>query len=257
MQFKNIIVEKDGSTCTITINRPEVRNALNLETVGEIGAAVKQAGGDKGARAVIITGSGEKAFVSGADIAAMRDMKEAEAKRFAEAGHACMRAIESCPKPVIAAVNGFALGGGTELTIACDIAFAADTARFGLPEVKLGLYPGFGGTQRLPRLIGSMRARELIFTGRIIDAREALEWGIVSRVVPQAELMPEARKLAAEIAGNGPVAIAAAKSLVVRGMNLGLESALDNERIEFARLFTTADRIEGLTAFLEKRKPNF
>lgn len=255
--MKNVISEISGAIGTITINRAPVLNALNLETLLELETVVREFGGDRSVRTIIITGDGEKAFVSGADIAAMKEMTPAEAAEFASRGHACMDAIGKAPKPVIAAVNGFALGGGTELAISCDIVYAADTARFGLPEVKLGLYPGFGGTQRLPRLIGASRARELIFSGRIISAKEAFEWGIVNRVVPQANLKPEVMKLAAEIAANAPAAVAKAKRLINECGDISLSEGLNMERTGFSDLFETTDRIEGLTAFLEKRKPVF
>lgn len=253
----NLIVEIKDFTGTITVNRPAVLNALNLETVREFASAVKKMDEEKGVRVVVITGAGEKAFVAGADIAAMKKMTPEEAENFAREGHACMNAIGLCSKPVIAMVNGFALGGGTELAIACDIIYASDTAKFGLPEVKLGLYPGFGGTQRLMRLIGAARARELIFSGRIISVTQAYEWGIVNRVFPAGELKNEVAKLAGEISANGPVAISTAKGLMTRGMNLGLDSALKTECAEFSKLFGTKDLTEGLSAFLEKRKPVF
>jgi len=168
-----------------------------------------------------------------------------------------MNAIGFCRKPVIAAVNGFALGGGTELAIACDIILAAENAKFGLPEVKLGLFPGFGGTQRLPRLIGASRARELIFSGRIIDAKQAFEWGLVNHVYSSPDFMGEVLKLAGEIAGNGPFAVSVAKRITNDGLGMHFADALKNEQDHFSKLFNTEDRIEGLTAFLEKRKPVF
>lgn len=257
MTFKNIIDETSGSICTITINRPEVLNALDTMTLRELTDAVEKTGGDKSVRVIILTGSGEKAFVSGADIAAMSKMTEGEADEFATAGHGLMNAIASCPRPVIAAVNGFALGGGMELILACDIAYAGENAKFGLPEVKLGLYPGFGGTQRLTRLVGQMKAMELILSGRVIDSKKALEWGIVNRVIPAAELMTEVKKLAGEIAQNGPTATSIARGLVRKSAELPLHTALEEERANFSKIFRTADKTEGLRAFLEKRKPNF
>lgn len=255
-EFKNILAETCDNVATITINRPDVLNALNMETLGELISAVESAGGDKNVRAVIITGAG-RAFIAGADIAAMSKMGETEANEFSARGHALMRTIAECGKPVIAAVNGFALGGGTELALACDIIYASDAAKFGLPEVKLGLYPGFGGTQRLPRLVGAARAMEMILSGCVIDAKQALEWGIVNRVVPAAELLAEARNLANDIAQNGPVAVATARRLVRRNAELPLAAALEEERAGFGKIFRTADKTEGLAAFLEKRKANF
>lgn len=257
MEFKNVLVEVKGQTGIITINRPKVLNALNLETVAEIEAAVKQMGANEQVRVVIITGSGDRAFVSGADIAAMKEMSVKDAAQFASTGHSCMNAIGALSKPVIAAVNGFALGGGTELAIACDIIIASENAKFGLPEVKLGLYPGFGGTQRLPRLIGNAKASELIFTGRIINAKEAFDFGIINRILPLDALMNEAMKIADEIAANSPVAVSKAKRVIRDGLAKNLPDALENERANFASLFETNDRVEGMSAFLEKRKPNF
>lgn len=257
MAFKNLIAESSAGIGTITINRPDVLNALNFDTVCELEEAVKTFATDTQVRVVVITGAGDKAFVAGADIAAMREMTAEQADGFAKKGHSAMRAIEECGKPVIAAVNGFALGGGTELAIACDFIYAAETAKFGLPEVKLGLYPGFGGTQRLWRIIGPSRAKEMIFSGRIIDAKMACEWGIVNRVFPAAELKEQVTKMAEEIAANGPVAISAAKRLINSSMNMTLDRGLESECQMFRTLFTTEDMIEGLSAFLEKRKPSF
>lgn len=257
MELKNVLVETRDNIAIITINRPKVLNALDLETVKELELVVRDVGDRHDIRVIVITGAGDKAFVSGADIAAMREMGEAEADEFAAAGHCCMETIENCPRPTIAAVNGFALGGGTELAIACDIIVTSENAKFGLPEVKLGLYPGFGGTQRLPRLIGASRAMEMIFTGRIITAREALEWDLVNHVYPQAELMENVMRMAHEIAANSPVAVSAAKRVVREGLDRHRYDGLKNEKEQFSNLFTTDDRIEGMTAFLEKRKPNF
>lgn len=257
MELKNILIETRDSIAIITINRPKVLNALNFETVKELEQAVRKTGDRKDVRVIVITGAGDKAFVSGADIAAMREMGKSQAAEFADEGHRCMFAVENCPQPTIAAVNGYALGGGTELAISCDIIVASENAKFGLPEVKLGLYPGFGGTQRLPRLIGASRAREMIFTGRIITAREALEWDLVNHVYPQVELMENVMKMAAEIAANSPVAVSAAKRVVREGLDMHRTGGLKNEQEQFSALFTTEDRIEGMTAFLEKRKPCF
>jgi enoyl-CoA hydratase len=257
MEFKNVLLEKKGHIGVITINRPQVLNALNVDTVLELECAVTKQDEDPDVRVIVITGAGDKAFVSGADIAAMREMNGPDAGKFAEMGHRSLSRIALSSKPVIAAVNGYALGGGTELALACDIVLASENAKFGLPEVKLGLYPGFGGTQRLTKTVGPMRSRELIFTGKIIDAKMAYEIGIANHVYPASTLLDEAMKLAGAIADNGPVAVREAKRLINEGMNVGLADALMNERNNFSNLFKTEDRIEGLTAFLEKRKPVF
>lgn len=257
MSYRNVIIEIIDNIGWLTINRPAQLNALNLETISEITDAIGQMNHDRTAKVVAITGAGDRAFVAGADIAAMREMDSTQATKFATAGHDCMRAIEECSKVVIAAVGGFALGGGTELALACDIIYASETAKFGLPEVKLGVYPGFGGTQRLPRLIGAAKAREIIFSGRIFDAAYAYEIGFANKVVPLAKLKEEVSKLAREIMANGPVAVALAKKLILEGMSLPFSQALNNEQAHFSKIFETSDRIEGLTAFLEKRPPCF
>jgi len=257
MDFKNIVLDLKDNVAVITINRPDVLNALDMRTVEELELAIRSMGGDNNVRAVIITGAGDKAFVSGADIATMKAMNESSASEFSACGHRCMNVIESSAKPIIAAVGGFALGGGTELVLACDIVIASDDSKFGLPEVKLGLYPGFGGTQRLPRAIGKMRASEMIFTGMIIDAARAIEWGLVNRVVDRASLMDDAMKTARIISSRGPIAVSQAKRMIIEGMGMSYEGALKNEQEHFSKLFTTSDSAEGLAAFLEKRKPNF
>lgn len=257
MELKNILTETLGLIGMITVNRPKVLNALNLETIGELELAIKRMDDDDGTRVLIITGAGDKSFVAGADIAAMREMNEHQAAEFAEQGHRCMNSIGLCAKPVIAAVNGFALGGGTELAISCDLILASENAKFGLPEVKLGLYPGFGGTQRLPRLIGAARAKELIFTGRIIDAKQAYEWGLAGRVFPAEGFMDHVIRLANEISENGPIAVSMAKMVANEGLGMHLADALKNEQDHFSKLFATKDHIEGMTAFLEKRRPAF
>ena len=257
MNFKNILTEKNDTVGIITINRPQVMNALNLETLSELCGAMEQMGTDNSLRTIIITGAGEKSFVSGADISAMIQMSEKDSESFAKSGHTLMNLIENVDKPVIAAVNGFALGGGTEIVLACDIIYASENAKFGLPEVKLGIYPGFGGTQRLTQLIGISRAKEMIFTGRIISALDACELGIVNRVVAVSELMDEVLNLSVTIASNGPLAIATAKKLMNDGRNKTFEGALENEQKSFSKLFLSADRSEGMRAFLEKRKPVF
>jgi enoyl-CoA hydratase len=208
-------------------------------------------------KALIITGSGEKAFVAGADIAEMKGMSSFEALNFSKLGHLTLKMIEDLDRPVLAAVNGFALGGGTEIALACDFVYASENAKFGLPEVTLGIFPGFGGTQRLPRLIGKGKAKELIMTGRMITSQEALALGIVNRVFPQASLMEETRKVASQIASNGVVGVKLAKMLVNSGFNMELTEACSLESYAFSLGFTTEDQKEGMTAFLEKRKPNY
>lgn len=257
MGSEKVLSWASGGAGWVTIDRPAELNALDLETIREIEAAVLLHDKDESVRAIIITGAGERSFVSGADIASMRSMTPSQAEEFACQGHACMAAIESCRKPVIAAVNGYALGGGTELVLACDIAIASKNAKFGLPEVKLGIYPGFGGTQRLPRIVGAMMARELIFTGRAIDAVEAFRIGLVNRVVSPSKLKDEVMSVVSEIAANGPAAVATAKWLINDGMSLTLKEGLLNEKSNFIEIFQTKDREEGLSAFLEKRKPCF
>jgi enoyl-CoA hydratase len=257
MEFKNILLEFSDDMGILKINRPTVMNALNLETVKDIFIGIKKLEENKGVKVIIITGNAEKVFVAGADIAAMKEMSKDDAEEFSEQGHRCMQLIEECSKPVIAAVNGYALGGGTELALACDFIYASDNAKFGLPEVKLGIFPGFGGTQRLPRAVGMPRSRELIFTGRIITAQEAFEWGMVNKVVPREELMNEVRKVATEIAANGIVAVGLAKRSVNVALRKFYIEGMEFERKTFVECFTTNDRLEGMSAFLEKRKPDF
>jgi len=253
-------VERDGRVATVTINRPDKLNALSTKVVRDLMMAfhrlVFPSDGDR-PWAVILTGAGEKAFVAGADIAEMSAMNAAEAKGFADAGHRLGALMESAPFVVISAVNGFALGGGTELALCGDFIYASEKARFGQPEVKLGVIPGFGGTQRLARRVGLGMARELVYTGRMIDAAEALRIGLANRVVAHGELMAKVREVANEIAARGPVAVAAAKRCMLRGYDQDLVNANELEAAEFAVLFGTEDQSEGMKAFLEKREPSF
>lgn len=246
----------EGDVAVLTIDRQQKLNALDPQVVEEIGQALLELESE-GPRAIIVTGAGEKSFVAGADIAAMSSMEPMEAKRFAEIGHAAMALLDRSPVPTIAAVNGFALGGGCEIAIACDIRIAAENALFGFPEVGLGILPGMGGTQRLPRLVGPAIAKELIFSGRRIKAEEARMIGLVNHVVPQGEALNSAKELAAEIASNGPVAVRLAKAAANRALDVDLISGLEYEADQFALLFSTDDAKEGMGAFVEKRKPNF
>ena len=257
MGYQNLLVAVEEGVALVKINRPKVLNALNADTLRELKGALKEVEGRKDVRAVILTGEGDKAFVAGADIAAMKEMNPTEALVFSRLGHDTLGMIEKLTKPVIAAVNGFALGGGLEIALACDFIYASEKAKLGVPEVTLGIFPGFGGTQRLPRLIGKGRAKELIFTGGMIDAPEACSMGIVNKVFPADTLMEEALKTARTIAQNGPVAVSTAKSSVDAGYDMG---GVEGEAIEitaWAAVFATHDQKEGMGAFLEKRKPQF
>jgi enoyl-CoA hydratase len=255
--YENVRYEVDGFIATITVAREKALNALNAPTLREIGAALREADGDARVRCVILTGAGEKAFVAGADISEMAEQGANEARGFAANGRAVGDVLEGMAKPVIAAVNGFALGGGCEIALACDFIYASDKARFGQPEVNLGVIPGFGGTQRLARRIGQGRAMELVLTGDLIGADEALRIGLVNKVVPAAELMAETKKCAEKIASKGPLAIAYARRAVRKGAELSLSSGLDLEAELFALLFATQDQKEGMRAFLAKRPAKF
>ncbi len=257
MELENVVVEKENNIAVLSINRPKALNALNYDTLTDIKTAVKALSDDDEVAVVIITGAGEKAFVAGADIKEMRDMTPLEARRFMLYGQSVFNMIDNLPKPTIAAVNGFALGGGTELALSCDMILASENAKFGLPEVTLGIHPGFGGSQRLPRLIGSAKAKELIFTGKMIDAKEAEKIGLVNKVVAPEKLHEEAKALASEILKNGLVAIRLVKSAINAGLDTTLEKGLAYEAETQGLAFSTEDKNEGLSAFMEKRKPNF
>jgi len=257
MQLENVIYEIENSTAVITISRPKALNALNRDTLNELIDCFNKIEEDSSIMAVIITGAGEKSFIAGADISYMNEFNALEGRDFGSLGHKVMRAIEVCSRPVIAAVNGFALGGGCELALACDIRIASENAKFGQPEVNLGVIPGFGGTQRLPRLIGKGLASELLFTGDIIDAQEADRIGLVNRVVALDQLMAECKKIAHKIAMRGPVAVRICKEAVRDGMEMDLARACRHEADLFGVCFASQDQKEGMKAFLEKREPSF
>lgn len=257
MTYRNLLFEKEGSIGLLTINRPQVLNALNRETMTEISQIVGKIATDPEVAVLIITGAGEKSFVAGADISEMRTLSALEGRAWSKFSQATFNAIENLPQPVIAAVNGYALGGGCELAMSCDIRIASDKAKFGQPEVLLGVVAAFAGTQRLPRLVGKGRAKELLFTGDQIDAAEACRIGLVNRVVPAGELLTAAKALAAKIISRGPVAVQLCKAAVNEGLDMDLESAQAYEAEVFGLCFATADQKEGMNAFVEKRPAKF
>ncbi|MET7036436.1 enoyl-CoA hydratase-related protein [Elizabethkingia miricola] len=257
MNFETLIYTLDGYTGILTINRPQALNALNADVLKELKVFTDYIKTNKEIRALIITGAGDKAFVAGADIKAMQGMTSEEAERFSVTAQAVFDAIEALPFAVIAAVNGFALGGGCELALACDIILASEKARFGLPEVTLGLLPCFGGTQRLPRAIGLYKAKEMIFSGEFYTAENCKEFGFVNRVIASEDLLDEACKLAGTIASRGPVAVAKAKQSLNTGTEIHLDKGLKQEAYLFGELFNTEDHHEGIGAFIEKRSPDF
>ena len=257
MAYENIRLDIEGGQAILKIERPKALNALNAATLGELEAALREVSKDERVRALIITGAGEKAFVAGADIAEMATMTTAQARQFAGLGHRVFHLVEALSVPTIAAINGYALGGGCELALCCDLIYASERAKFGQPEVNLGVIPGFGGTQRLSRLVGRARAMELIFTGEAIDAAKAKEIGLVLDVVPAEKLVDHCRAIGAKIASKGPLAVAQAKRAVHFGGDGSLWSANELERQAFAMLFGTEDQREGMKAFLEKRPPAF
>lgn len=250
-------VEWDADLAIVTIDRQEKLNALNAEVVGEIGAVFSSLRDDDDVRGVVLTGAGDKAFVAGADIGELATMDPVSGVRVSRDGQDVFRAIERFPKPVLAAVGGYALGGGCELALACHMRIASDHARFGLPEVGLGIIPGYGGTIRLARLVGLGRAIELTLTGDMVDAERAREIGLVSQVVPSAELLDEAKSLIRKVTKNGPVAVRMALESIYRGLDTATAEALDFESSLFGLLASTDDMREGMEAFLEKRKPAF
>ncbi len=257
MSATNLLLEKSDGIAVVTVNRPEALNALNKETLEELTEAFLTLNNDDAVRVIILTGSGPKSFIAGADISVMQPMGPPGARENAFRGQRLCDAIEQGSKPVIAAVNGFALGGGCEVAMACDVRIASESAKFGQPEINLGIVPGFGGTQRLPRLIGRGRAMELLLTGDMIDAREALRIGLVNRVVPAENLLDEARSLAKKIAAKGRIAVALCKEAVRNGIEMELGKACAYEAELFAFTFATHDQKEGMKAFLEKRPAVF
>ncbi|AYD39477.1 short-chain-enoyl-CoA hydratase [Clostridium fermenticellae] len=256
MEFKNLTFEKDGKIAIVTINRPKALNALNTETFVEIGNVVDEISKDNEILVVIVTGAG-RAFIAGADITEMKDMNTEGGRGFGMLGNEVLRKLENLEKPVIAAVNGFALGGGCELSMACDIRIASSKAKFGQPEVGLGITPGDGGTQRLPRIVGTGMAKELIYTAKMIDAKEAYRIGLVNKVVEPDDLMKEAKDLANSIAVNAPIAVKMCKAAINKGMQCDIDTGLSYESAVFGLCFATEDQKEGMTAFVEKRDKSF
>jgi enoyl-CoA hydratase len=255
--LENLIYIKKGPVAYVTVNRPKVLNALNTPTWSDLRAAFEDAHADAHVRGVILTGAGERAFIAGADIAELARLSPVEAEQSSRFGQSVLDLVEGLGKPVIAAINGFALGGGCETAMACTIRIAAQNARFGQPEVKLGLLPGGGGTQRLPRLVGKGRALQLILTGGTIDAQEAWRIGLVNEVVPAADLIARAEAILAEIFANAPIAVSYALDAVNRGLNGDPAEGLALEAALFGVCAGTADKAEGAAAFLEKRAPAF
>ncbi|MEQ8201099.1 MAG: enoyl-CoA hydratase-related protein [Syntrophomonadaceae bacterium] len=257
MNFTNILFEKKAGINFITINRPKFLNALDRTTVEELDQAIEQAAADAEIKVIIITGAGDKAFVAGGDIAFMQALTSLEAREFAQFGQGVLRKMELLPKPIIAAINGFCLGGGCELAMACDFCIATYNSKFGQPEVGLGVTAGFGGTQRLPRLVGLGKARQLLYTGDIIDAEEAWRIGLVNEVVPAVELMSHVTGIAERMIAKGQLAIRFSKNAVNLGMQTDIDRGMAIEADIFGLCFSTHDQAEGMKAFVEKRKPQF
>jgi enoyl-CoA hydratase len=252
-----LLVRQDGATALFTLNRPEARNAFSTELLHELRDAFQNAGDDQSVRAVVLTGVGDRAFSAGADIRQMRSMSADDARRWARLGHDVFQVIEDFPKPVIAAINGAAVGGGCEVTLACDFRIIAEGAAMGQPEIRLGLIPGWGGTQRLPRLVGVARAKDIILTGRMVSAAEALQIGLVGEVVPADRLLAQALEFAGQFAALPPLALGFAKRAITLGLDLDLQEGIAAEIDLISRCFETEDHAEGFAAFLEKRPPSF
>lgn len=257
MAYENILYEVKEGIATITFNRPKALNALNGALLAELSMALDDIAADEAIRVLILTGAGDKSFVAGADISELATFDSLKAKAFATSGHGIINKLQLLPIAVIAAVNGFALGGGTEIAIACDFIYASENAKFGQPEINLGVIPGFGGTQRLPRLIGTAMAKELIFTGNMISAEKALQLGLVNKVVPQDNLMEIVLKTAGIIATKGKVSLREAKQSINKGMNVDLANGCGIEIDAFSLCYASPDAKEGTSAFLEKRKAEF
>lgn len=257
MSYNNIIYDGKTPVATISFNRPEALNALNSELFDELDHALDTILSTPSIRVLILTGKGEKAFIAGADIAELSDMDADQAKLFSRKGQKIFSKIEALPIPVIAAVNGFALGGGLETALACDFIYASDKALFGLPEINLGLIPGFGGTQRLARIVGMSRAKEIIFTGKPISSDNALEAGLINKVCKHESLMEEVLNTAALIASKGKLSLKSAKQVILNGLNTDLETGCKIENTAFSLVMSSHDGKEGTKAFLEKRKPDF
>lgn len=257
MEYKFIIYGKSEGIAQITLNRPEALNAWSKELAKEFLIALEDAENDSEVKVVVITGAGEKAFSAGADIKAMKGMDANKARDLSRMGYKICKAIENLEKPVIAAINGYALGGGMEVSMACDFRIASEKARMGQTEINIGLIPGWGGTQRLTRLVGKAKAKELVFTGKIIDANTAYQWGIVNKTVPPEEFKEVVRKFALELASKAPIALKLAKTLIDKGTDIDLETALALEREGFGVAGSTEDLQEGVSAFTEKRKPSW
>lgn len=257
MELKNVLFEKEGNIAIVTINRPKALNALNSETLRDLDTVLDNLEADKDIYAVILTGAGEKSFVAGADISEMKDLNEKQGEEFGLLGNRVFRRLETLDKPVIAAISGFALGGGCELAMSCDIRIASEKARFAQPEAGLGITPGFGGTQRLPRIVGLGKAKELIYTCDMVKADEALRIGLVNKIVPLENLMEEAKAMANKIAQNAPIAVKLCKDAINRGTQVDMDKAVTIEAEDFGKCFATEDQKEGMSAFIERREKNF
>ena len=257
MNFENIILENKNAITYITVNRPKVLNALNMATMEELRAAFHDIKNDAAVRVVILTGAGEKAFIAGADIGELAKQDAVSGKEYTHRGQNVLNLIENLGKPVIACINGFALGGGCEIAMACTMRLASEQAKLGQPEVKLGIIPGYGGTQRLPRLVGKGNAMQMVLGGEMITAQEAHRIGLVNEVVPPAELIPRAEAIAAKIIANAPLAVQYAMEAVHKGMEMTLNEGLYLEALLFAVACSSEDKAEGTKAFLEKRAPEF
>lgn len=256
MSYKYLKIEMDGAVATLTISRPDALNALNAEMISEMQDWLRSVWFDENLRVIVVTGEG-KAFIAGADIAELATMGVQDGMRKSATGQYLMKSLQNIPKVTIAAINGFCFGGGMELALACDIRLASEKARLGLPEVKLGIIPGYGGTQRLARLVGAGRAKQMMFTGDFYKAEQCYEYGIVQEVYAPEELMSKAMEMAKTIASRGPLAVAAAKECVNRGLEMPLSNACDFEKVSFGAIAASDDMKEGLNAFLEKREANF